>query len=52
MRYPKGIALEDIYNPIWVSGTLHIEPVNNDLAEAAYALDASNVRWVEEADLD
>lgn len=52
VRYPKGIALEDIYNPIWVSGTLHIEPVNNDLAEAAYALDASNVRWVEEADLD
>lgn len=51
VRYPKGIALEDIYAPLWVSGTLHIEAVDNDLAQAVYALDAASVRLVEEADL-
>ena len=51
VRYPKGIELEDIYNPLWVSGTLKIEQVNNELADAAYALEAELVRVVEESDL-
>ncbi|MDG1579474.1 DUF3299 domain-containing protein [Pseudomonas sp. GOM6] len=51
VRYPQGIALEDIYAPLWVSGTLHIEAVDNDLAQAAYALDAATARLVDEADL-
>jgi hypothetical protein len=51
VRYPKGIALEDIYAPLWVEGVLRIEPVSNDLADAAYAMDARGVRLVEEGDL-
>lgn len=51
VRYPAGIELEDIYAPLWVSGTLRVEPVSNALADAAYALDAGSVRPVEEADL-
>ena len=51
VRYPRGIALDDIYVPLWVSGTLKVEPVSNDLADAAYALDAERVRLVEEEDL-
>jgi len=51
VRYPKGIELEDIYNPLWVSGTLKVEQVNNELADAAYALEAELVRVVEESDL-
>ena len=51
VRYPEGIALEDIYAPLWVEGVLKIETVSNDLADAAYALDASRVRLVEEEDL-
>lgn len=51
VRYPKGIALEDIYAPVWVEGALQIEQVSNDLADAAYAMDAKNVRLVEEEDL-
>lgn len=51
VRYPKGIALDDIYAPLWVEGPLQIEKVSNDLADAAYALDASLVRAVEEDDL-
>lgn len=51
VRYPKGIELEDIYNPLWVSGTLKIEQVNNELADAAYAMEGELVRVVEESDL-
>jgi hypothetical protein len=51
VRYPEGIVLDDIYAPLWVDGTLHIEPVENELAEAVYALDATSVRLVEEGDL-
>jgi hypothetical protein len=51
VRYPRGITLDDIYEPLWVDGILHIEAVDNDLADAAYALDASSVRLVEEGDL-
>ena len=51
VRYPQGIELEDIYAPLWVSGTLKIEQVNNELAVAAYALEAREVRVVEESDL-
>ncbi|MEO4046955.1 DUF3299 domain-containing protein [Pseudomonas sp. CAU 1711] len=51
VRYPEGIALEDIYTPLWVDGTLRVEAVDNDLAEASYALDAASVRPVDEDDL-
>jgi hypothetical protein len=51
VRYPKGIELADIYQPLWVTGALKIEQVNNALADAAYALDAKGVRLVEESDL-
>lgn len=51
VRYPKGIPLDDIYAPIWVEGKLQIEQVSNDLADAAYAMDARSVRLVQEEDL-
>ncbi|MCA4129843.1 DUF3299 domain-containing protein, partial [Pseudomonas aeruginosa] len=51
VRYPQGLKLTDIYTPLWVSGTLKIEQVSNDLADAAYAIDKAQVKVVEEADL-
>jgi hypothetical protein len=51
VRYPRGLTLEDIYQPLWVSGRLEVESVSNELADAAYALDAETVRPVEESDL-
>ncbi|MBH3426774.1 DUF3299 domain-containing protein [Pseudomonas alkylphenolica] len=51
VRYLKGLKLDDIYTPLWVSGALKIEKVSNDLADAAYAMDAAKVRVVEDADL-
>lgn len=51
VRYPHGLKLDDIYTPLWVTGNLKVEKVSNDLADAAYALDASKVRIVTDADL-
>ena len=51
VRYPAGITLDDIYAPLWVDGTLKIEPVNNELAEAAYAISDAKVTFVDENDL-
>ncbi|MNO95907.1 hypothetical protein D3C76_875620 [compost metagenome] len=51
VRYPKGLKLDDIYNPLWVSGTLKVEQVSNQMADAAYAMDDAKVRPVEESDL-
>lgn len=50
VRYPPGIALEDIYAPLWVDGTLQVERSSNDLADAAYALAADRVTPVEDSD--
>lgn len=51
VRYAKGLKIDDIYTPLWVTGTLKVETVSNDLADAAYALEAGTVRVVEDADL-
>ena len=51
VRYPKGIALDDIYAPLWVDGPLRIEHASNELADAAYAINAAQVELVDENDL-
>lgn len=51
VRYPKGLKLDDIYTPLWAIGILKIEHVSNDLADAAYAMEANKVRVVEDKDL-
>lgn len=51
VRYPKGLKLDDIYTPLWVVGTLKVEKISNDMADAAYAMDASKVRVVVDSDL-
>ena len=43
--YPDGIAIDDIYQPFWVQGTLHISQTSNQLADASYALSAERV-WL------
>ncbi|PCD00590.1 DUF3299 domain-containing protein [Halopseudomonas pelagia] len=43
--YPQGIAIDDIYEAFWMSGTLHIELTSNALADASYRVDADQV-WV------
>lgn len=38
VSYPQGFKLDDLYDPIWVSGILETSLVQNDMAVAAYSL--------------
>lgn len=40
VTYPKGLQAEALYDPFWVSGTLKTHVVENDVATAAYTLEA------------
>lgn len=51
VRYPKGMKIDDIYSPLWVTGKLKVEKVSNDMADAAYAMDEAKVRAVQDSDL-
>ena len=37
--YPAGLQLENLYDPLWISGVLSASVVENDLATAAYTLE-------------
>lgn len=41
--YPRGIAIEDIYEPFWISGNLLIDQTSNELADASYRFTADRV---------
>jgi hypothetical protein len=43
--YPQGIAIEDIYEPFWISGNLLIDQTSNELADASYRFTADKV-WI------
>lgn len=47
VRYPEGLRIDDIYAPLEVDGRLRVETAGNELADAAYALNASAVRLYE-----
>ena len=49
VRYPRASPWRTSTRR-WVDGRLQIEPVSNDMADAAYALDAAAVELVEEDD--
>ena len=38
--YPVGVAINDIYQPLWVQGQLQVEQTSNQLADASYQLAA------------
>lgn len=39
VTYPKGLLLEALHHPFWISGKLKTSLIENDMATAAYALD-------------
>lgn len=39
VKYPKGLKLEALFDPFWISGVLKTSLIENDMATAAYALD-------------
>ncbi len=53
VRYPKGLVLDNLYTPFWVSGTLKVETIENDIALASYTMDAERLEeYQEDAQLD
>ena len=46
IRYAKGIDLADIYQPLWVGGTLRVEVSSNQLADSAYTITAQRVEAI------
>lgn len=45
VEYPQGLAIDDIYVPLWVSGTLHVDQTSNELADASYRISAERA-WL------
>lgn len=43
VRYAKGVDLADIYQPLWIEGTLRVEGSSNELADSAYTIMAEQV---------
>lgn len=39
VKYPKGIKLEVLYDPFWITGILNTTQIANDMATAAYTLE-------------
>jgi len=39
VNYPKGLVLESLYDPFWVSGVLKSSVIQNDMATAAYTME-------------
>jgi hypothetical protein len=39
VRYEKGLELEALYYPFWISGVLTASLIENDMATAAYAIE-------------
>ncbi len=48
VRHGKGFAMQDLYAPVWIEGTLHTEKVSNELASASYTFSADQVVLYEE----
>ena len=38
VKYPKGVKVDALYDPFWISGILHTSLVENDTATSAYTM--------------
>ena len=43
VEYADGMRIDDIYVPLWVSGTLQVDQTSNELADASYRIVAQRV---------
>jgi hypothetical protein len=46
--YPKGLKLESIYDPFWLSGKLKVVLTENDVAISSYSLDLKDYELYQE----
>lgn len=50
VRYEKGLDVQEIWMPFFISGTLHTELLENDMAAAAYTMVATEIKEYEAQD--
>ena len=43
VEYPSGLAIQDIYQPLLLTGTLQVAQTSNELADASYRMRADKV---------
>lgn len=43
VNYPKGAKVDDLWNAVWVTGTLHTVGANHEIAQASYSLEGVSV---------
>jgi hypothetical protein len=43
VSYPKGLKLEALYDPFWVTGLLKTSLIENETAISAYAIDVNSI---------
>lgn len=46
-----GVAIQELWQPFWIEGTMHTESINSELAEAGYRIRAEKIHAYEEGDL-
>lgn len=51
IRYPKGLTLDNLYTPFWISGTIHLETVENDMGMSSYSMTADKIEEYKEDEL-
>ncbi|SDH70324.1 DUF3299 domain-containing protein [Pseudomonas panipatensis] len=39
----KGVKMDELYQPFWVSGTLQVKAIDSDLAQAGYQMKAGEI---------
>lgn len=42
--YPAGLVIDDIYQPLWLTGVLRVDQTSNPLADASYRMQAEQAR--------
>lgn len=48
----KSISLEEIYEPVWVTGLMKVEFSNTDLAQAGYLIESAQLEIYQEEEAD
>lgn len=43
ITFPEGVQMEALYDPFWITGTLRTSIVENDIAKAAYTMEATSI---------
>lgn len=43
VRSRQGIALADLYQPFWITGTMQVEAIESELANAGYRIEQAEV---------